>query len=407
MTVKSERVEFPGATGAMLAARLDRPLAPARACAVFAHCFTCSKDIFAASRIARALAERGIAVLRFDFTGLGSSEGEFANTDFSSNVEDLVAAADFLRETYQAPRILVGHSLGGAAVIAAAPRIPEVAAVATINAPFDPDHVRHLLRDAVERIEAEGETEVTIAGRTFRIGKQFLDDIASQRMTDILGRLGRALLVFHAPRDQYVGIENASEIFRHAKHPKSFVSLDDADHLLSHHADAVYVAEVLTAWSSRYATHEQKRPEPRAAAGEVVVEETGEGTFPQVIAAGPHRLRADEPESFGGFETGPSPYGLVLAGLGSCTNMTVRLYAERKGWPLERIATRLEHDRMHAEDCTDCETKEGKIDVITREITLDGPLSDEQRKALMGIADRCPVHRTLTHEVRVRSHLKE
>ncbi|MBL29523.1 MAG: osmotically inducible protein C [Rhodospirillaceae bacterium] len=408
MTIKTERLEFRGATGATLAARLDRPMVPPRAYALFAHCFTCSKDLFAVSRIAEGLAAEGIAVLRFDFTGLGSSEGEFANTDFSSNVGDLIAAADFLRSEYAAPEILVGHSFGGTAVLAAAQAIPEAKAVATIGAPFDPGHVRHLLKDSIAEIERTGRAEVELAGRSFRIEKGFLDDIAEQRMGERLAKLGKALLVFHAPLDDQVGIENATEIFSHARHPKSFVSLDGADHLLTDRADAVYVAGVLAAWSARYVPLRQSDwPEPKAAPDEVVVAETREGTFPQVIAAGPHRLRADEPESYGGFDSGPTPYGLLLAGLGACTSMTMRLYANRKEWPVERFSVRLRHENIHAEDCEDCESREGMVALIEREITIEGDLDDEQRASLMRIADRCPVHRTLTHEIRIRTHLAE
>lgn len=401
MPIRTERVEFPGAHGLTLAARLDRPTAPPRAYALFAHCFTCSKDIFAASRIAQALADCGIATLRFDFTGLGHSEGEFANTNFSSNIEDLVAAADFMRATYEAPKILVGHSLGGAAVLAAAAKVPEAQAVATIGAPADPGHVAHLVSDARDEIETEGEAEVTIAGRAFRIQKQFLEDIEGHRLSESIGALKKALLVFHAPRDQTVGIENAGDIFAAAKHPKSFVTLDTADHLLSKKADAVYVGAVLSAWAERYVETPPAYALPDTPDGEVAVAETGEGRFPQIIAVGSHRLRADEPESVGGFDSGPTPYDLLLAGLGACTSMTMRMYADRKKIPLERAIVRLKHDKIHAEDCAECETKEGKIDRIERRIALEGDLSEQDRAALLRIADRCPVHRTLHSEVQI------
>ncbi|MDJ0945918.1 MAG: bifunctional alpha/beta hydrolase/OsmC family protein [Kiloniellales bacterium] len=401
----SEKVTFAGAQGDQLAARLDLPEGEPKAYALFAHCFTCTKDIFAASRIAAALAAQGIGVLRFDFTGLGHSEGEFANTNFSSNVADLIEAADFLRETRQAPKIIVGHSLGGAAVLAAAPRIPEAVAVVTIGAPSAPAHVQHLFHGALEQIEAEGEAEVEIAGRPFRVKRQFLEDISQQRLSEALGRLKKALLVFHAPRDQTVGIENAGEIFAAAKHPKSFISLDDADHLLSRKADAVYVAEVLSAWAGRYldgaAPAASLAPEPPAAEGAVVVSETGEGPFAQRIAAGRHVLRADEPPAVGGRNSGPTPYDLLLAALGACTSMTLRMYAGRKKWPLEKVSVALRHEKIHAQDCADCETKEGRVDRIEREIAITGPLDAEQRQRLLEIADRCPVHRTLESEVKV------
>jgi putative redox protein len=322
-------------------------------------------------------------------------------------VADLVAAADYLRENHEAPRILVGHSLGGAAVIAAAPRVPEAQAVATVGAPADPAHVAHLLAEAKPEIEARGEAEVVLAGRSFRIQKHFLDDIAGQNLHEILGSLRKALLVFHAPRDETVGIDNAGEIFAAAKHPKSFVSLDDADHLLSRKADAVYVGAVLAAWASRYVDGMTSPAEamPQAEPGTVVVAETGGGRFANVINAGGHTLRADEPVSVGGSDTGPGPYDLLLAGLGACTSMTLRMYAERKGWPLERVAVRLSHDKIHAADCAECETREGKIDRIERTLELTGDLDAEQRQRLLEIADKCPVHRTLESENLIEARL--
>ncbi len=409
MTGGSEKVTFTGALGDQLAARLDLPEGEPKAYALFAHCFTCTKDIFAASRIAAALADRGIGVLRFDFTGLGHSEGEFANTNFSSNVADLIQAADFLRETRQAPKIIVGHSLGGAAVLAAAPKIPEAVAVVTIGAPSAPAHVKHLFQGALDQIAAKGEAEVEIAGRPFRVKQQFLEDISQQHLSAALGQLRKALLVFHAPRDQTVGIENASEIFAAAKHPKSFISLDDADHLLSRKSDAIYVAEVLSAWVGRYLDGgvEAAATEPAAAEGTVVVTETGDGPFAQRITAGRHVLSADEPPSVGGNNTGPTPYDLLLAGLGACTSMTLRMYAGRKKLPLERVSVALRHEKIHAQDCADCETAEGRVDRIEREITVTGALDAEQRQRLLEIADKCPVHRTLENEVKVVTALAD
>jgi uncharacterized OsmC-like protein/alpha-beta hydrolase superfamily lysophospholipase len=406
MSFTSEKFSFAGADGQLLAARFEQPRGPRHAVALFAHCFTCTKDIYAASRIAGGLAARGIAVLRFDFTGLGHSEGEFANTNFSSNVDDLVAAADHLREAYEAPKIIIGHSLGGAAVLAAAGRIPEAAAVATIGAPAEPAHVQHLFQDARPEIEAKGEAEVKLAGRTFTIKKQFLDDIAATRLEAAIAGLRKALLVFHAPRDATVGIDNAARIFTAAKHPKSFVSLDDADHLLSRHEDAAYLAEVLAAWAGRYLDRKEREP-LKAKPGSVVVQEAGKGKFAQRIAAGPHQLRADEPESFGGNDSGPGPYDLLLAGLGACTSITLRLYADRKAWPLSRVTVNLAHDKIHAEDCAECETKSGRLDRITRRLSLEGELDDAQRARLLEIADKCPVHRTLESEVVITTDLED
>jgi putative redox protein len=393
----TERLDFVGSGGEKLAARLDRPIGVERGTALFAHCFTCSKDLAAASRISRALAERGFAVLRFDFTGLGHSEGEFANTNFSSNVEDLVHAAEALRARGTPPGLLIGHSLGGAAVLAAAGRIPEVRAVATLGAPADPSHVEKLFTHAREQIEREGQAEVDLAGRRFTIRRQLLVDLESQRLADSIAGLRRALLVMHAPLDDTVGIENASRIFQAARHPKSFVSLDGADHLLTRKQDAEYAAEVLSAWAGRFlATPEAG---PSAAGDEVVVREVEPSRFAQDIAVGAHALRADEPRSLGGDDTGPTPYGLLLAALGACTAMTVRLYARRKQWPLEGVEVRLRHDKIHAADCAECETQAAKIDRIEKGIVLQGELSDEQRERLLEIADRCPVHRTLQSEV--------
>ncbi|MBB3065522.1 bifunctional alpha/beta hydrolase/OsmC family protein [Limibacillus halophilus] len=408
MAAKSEKVVFTGAEGQNLAARLDSPQGEPLGYALFAHCFTCSKDIFAASRIARGLAEQGIAVLRFDFTGLGASDGEFANTNFSSNIQDLLSAVAFLRRDYQAPALLVGHSLGGAAVLAAAGDVPECRAVATIGAPADPAHVAHNFGASQEEIERVGEAEVTLAGRKFTIKKQFLDDIASQRLENRISELKRALLIFHAPLDNTVGIDNASRIFIAAKHPKSFVSLDQADHLLSRHEDAAYVAQVLSAWAGRYiaASTTEARTRVESTEGTVVVRSSGAGRFTQDIEIGKHRLIADEPTSVsGGLDRGPSPYDLLLAGLGACTSMTLRLYAEHKKLSLDKVAVRLQHSKVHAADCADCETKDGKIDLVAREITITGDLTDAERQRLLEIADRCPVHRTLESEIKIKTAL--
>lgn len=404
----SQKVEFEGSQGGLLAARLELPDGPPRAYALFAHCFTCSKDIFAAARIAGALAETGIAVLRFDFTGLGASEGDFANTNFTSNVDDLLRAADYLRAEHDAPAILIGHSLGGAAVLAAAGKLDYVKAVATIGAPADPGHVAHLLTDARPEIEAKGEAEVVLAGRKFRIQKQFLEDIEGQKLANAIGSLKKALLVFHAPRDETVGIENAGLIFQAAKHPKSFVSLDGADHLLSRREDARYVASVLAAWAARYVPglSEERAGRDETAHEGVIVKETGNGSFQQEVIAGSHRLLADEPASVGGTDTGPTPYGLLLAALGACTSMTIRMYADRKKWPLTHVSVSLRHDKVHAADCADCETRDGKVDEISREIDLIGDLDDEQRARLMEISEKCPVHRTLHSEIKIRTRPK-
>jgi uncharacterized OsmC-like protein/alpha/beta superfamily hydrolase len=400
----AEKFDFPNAQGQTLAASLDRPEGPVRAVALFAHCFTCGKDNKAARRIAEGLKLHGIAVLRFDFTGLGASEGEFANTTFSSNVDDLVAAADHLRQKLAAPAILIGHSLGGAAVLAAAHRVAEARAVVTIGAPADPAHVTGLLKDRVADIALQGEAEVTLGGRQFKVRRAFLDDIAEQTLTARIANLHKALLVFHSPTDDTVGIDNASHIFLAAKHPKSFISLSGADHLLSRLGDAAYVAGVIAAWAERYLDMAaDSQPSDDTADGSVLVRETRRGKFQQEVIVGRHRLLADEPVSSGGMDSGLGPYDFLLAGLGACTSMTLRLYADRKQLPLQQTSVRLRHNKIHAADCADCETKEGMLDRIELAITLDGELNAEQRASLMEIADKCPVHRTLESEIDIRT----
>lgn len=395
---ETQIVRFESATGDALVARLHEPPGAVRAFALFAHCFTCSKDLHAPVRVSAALAIRGIATLRFDFTGLGESEGDFAETGFSSNIADVVAAAGWLREHRQAPRLLIGHSLGGAAVLAAAREIPESVAVATIGAPFDPAHVKKHIRD-LDRVERDGEGEVDIGGRPFRIRRRFLEDLERHDMSE-LERLGRALLIFHAPQDNIVGIDNARQIYEAARHPKSFVTLDGADHLLRARADAEYVADVMSSWASRYLPKDAEATPP--AKGEVRVTGGPHG-LQQLVEADVHRLWADEPVDMGGAATGPDPYALLLASLGACTSMTLRLYADRKGWPLRAVTVNLAHERVHAKDCEDCASTSGRVAVLTRRIRLDGDLDEAQRARLLEIADRCPVHRTLEGEVKIRT----
>src|SRR5262249_10219611 len=359
------------------------------------------KEVEGASRVAEGLAAVGIGVLRFDFTGLGASEGEFANTTFSSNVADLVAAAAALRRDRRAPAILIGHSLGGAAVLAAASEVPEARAVVTIAAPADPRHVTGLFRDRLDEIGERGEGEVTLAGRALRHRRAFVDDIAEQNLKQKVATLRKALLIFQSPTDEVVGIDNASMIFSAAKHPKSFVSLAGADHLLSRRSDAAYVANVIAAWAKRYLDLPEPRPQLAPASG-VLVQETGRG-LQQEVTTGRHRLIADEPVEAGGLDSGPGPYDFLLTALGACTSMTLRIYAPPKRLPLDRVTVWLTHDRIHAADCESCETKEGKVDRIERVITLTGALDDAQRARLLEIADKCPVHRTLTSEVDIRT----
>ncbi|NNF04736.1 MAG: alpha/beta fold hydrolase [Rhodothermales bacterium] len=407
--MRSRSVSFRNANGDALAARLDVP-ADGRpvSYALFAHCFTCTSSLAAVRRLSRALTDRGIAVLSFDFTGLGDSEGEFERTDFSSNISDLHAAADYLSLNYEAPSILVGHSLGGTAVLHAAAGLEGVRAVCTIGAPFDPEHVRHLISDEEDEIERTGRAEVRIGGRPFTIRKEFLEDIEAADSRSIVGDLDAALLVMHAPGDSIVDIGNAQEIFEAARHPRSFVSLDTADHLLTEDGDALYAGAVLAAWAGRYLEVDRRdRPSIDSGHHRAVAEIGREHYLTEIIASG-HTILADEPERVGGTNEGPSPYDLLLAALGSCTAITVRMYADRKGWDLERVRVNLDHQKVHAEDC-DCDAPEdiSKVDVIEREVVFDGDLSEEQRARLNEIANKCPVHRTLEGHIVVKSELVE
>lgn len=403
MTATSVKSEFNGHSGATLAARLDVPSGQVRAYALFAHCFTCTKDILAAKRIAAELSRAGIAVLRFDFTGLGSSEGEFASTNFSSNVADLMSAVEYLRANFEAPSILIGHSLGGAAVLAVAGDIPEVKAVATIGAPADVAHILHNFGSKIEEIEQKGEASVTLAERSFTIQKQFLEDVRESVLTERIANMRKALMVLHSPIDQTVGIENAATIFGAAMHPKSFVSLDTADHLVSKARDAAYAASIIASWASRYIAEDA--PQGMTDSEAVRVSETGEGKFQNTVHAGKHRLFADEPVSVGGLDSGPSPYDFLSAALGACTSMTLRMYADRKKAELGRITVEVSHARIHAADCIECteeqQAKGGRVDRFERAISIDGPVSEELRGKIEEIAGKCPVHRTLEASSRI------
>ena len=390
----TERITFPGHSGDMLAARLDLPDGPVLATALFAHCFTCGKDIPAARRIASRLASMGFAVLRFDFTGLGHSDGEFANTTFTSNVEDLVAACAYLSARDMTPSILIGHSLGGAAVLKAGSQMDDIKAVVTLGAPFDPEHVTHNFGDALPEIIEKGVAQVDLGGRPFQIGRKFVEDVAAGQLTPAIDTLNAALLVMHAPRDAIVSIDNASQIFLAAKHPKSFVTLDQADHLITRASDAEYAADVIAAWVRRYVALNPPAPPPGAPEGIVRITEADPDGFLQDVTSGQtHHILADEPEAYGGTNRGLTPYGLVSAGLGACTSMTIRMYARRKGWPLTNVSVDISHNKVHAQDAETAVNN--RVDQFERRIKLDGPLDAEQRNKLLEIADKCPVHRTL------------
>lgn len=402
-----KNVTFKNADSQELSAVLDLPVGTPRAYALFAHCFTCSKNLKAVANIATALVRSGIAVLRFDFTGLGQSEGEFADTNFSSNVSDLVAAAEFLASSYEGPALLIGHSLGGTAVLQAAGSIGSARAVVTIGSPSQPSHVAAMLEGNREEIEAAGQAEVRLGGRPFLIKKQFLDDLSSQDLSVEVPKMRKALLILHAPLDDVVEIDNASELFVQAKHPKSFVSLDNADHLLSNERDSHYAGEVIGAWASRYLPAQPSEAVSLPLAGQDTIARTGSGGFRTDIVSSGHALIADEPASVGGTELGPSPYDLLSAALASCTTMTLQMYARHKKIDLQAATVLVSHNKVHAKDCIDCETVAGKIDEFARVLTLDGDMTPAQRERMVEIADRCPVHRTLHSEVKVRTRLSE
>lgn len=394
--MKTKKLHFHNAQGYALSARLESPSADPKAYAIFAHCFSCSKDLGSAVAISRALTRQGIAVLRFDFTGLGQSEGDFADSNFSSNVGDLLAAAEFLAEHYRAPQLLVGHSLGGAAVLQAAKHISSCRAVVTLAAPSEPDHVRKLLQDDEETIRAQGEATVSIAGRPFKIKKQLLDDLEQSSMHEHIHNLHKALLILHSPIDNIVSIDNAATIFKAAKHPKSFVSLDNADHLLSQAPQARYAAQVIAAWAGRYLEDESQAPEhdPKA-----VLVRTEEGYYSDVYARG-HHLLADEPEDVGGSDSGPTPFEYLAAALGACTSITMRMYADRKEWPMEAVEVQVRYRKVPRED------GQGKRDRLERKLRIFGTdLDDDQRERLTEIANRCPVHRAIEADIEVVTEL--
>ncbi|MEQ8907392.1 alpha/beta fold hydrolase [Ekhidna sp.] len=390
--MRFKKVSFKNSDGQELSGKIDFPLiGKPKAFVLFAHCFTCSKNLKSVEHISQAFTQQGMAVLRFDFTGLGQSKGDFADTNFSSNLSDLEDAYEFLAENYEAPQIMVGHSLGGAAVLHVAGALDKVKAVATIGAPSTPDHVAHLLDSGKEDLEEKGEAEVNIGGRKFKMKKQFLDDIESKKSDEVIKNLAKSLLILHSPQDQIVGINNAQEIYQEAMHPKSFITLDGADHLMMKEADAKYAGAMIASWSSRYIDVKDQEEAPE---GEVWTR-VGEKGFTTEVIAGRHQLIADEPPSVGGADEGPTPYGYLLSGLGACTAMTLRMYADHKKIDLQEVEVKLTHDKIHQQDGENSESSKGKIDQIKRKIKLTGDLTDDQRKRLIEIADRCPVHKTL------------
>ncbi len=401
----AEKIHFFNRNGVSISGALHRPrIETTKAYALFAHCFTCSKNINAAVNIAKALSHQGICTLRFDFTGIGDSEGKFADTTFSSNVQDLIDAAAFLGLEYEPPEIIIGHSLGGTTALAAAAHIDSIKAVATLGAPASPEHVLHHLHKNMHEIETAGQAEVNLAGRTFTFKQEFVDDTRNYELN--ISDINKPLMVMHSPIDSTVSIDEAAKIYGQAKHPKNFVSLDKADHLLSNAADSIYASNVLAAWCSRYLSkNPENNPEKNLEDGSVLVSGAANDNFLNHINAGGHSLVADEPKAFGGEELGPTPYQYLSTALGTCTSMTLNMYARRKAWPVENVHVKVSHDKVHAQDCIDCESGTTKIDKFTREISIDGDLSKEQKQRLLEIADRCPVHKTLERSATVETRL--
>ena len=402
--MKSQKFSFTNKNGYELSAQIDFPVdQKPLAYAIFAHCFTCSKNLLAIKHISRGLTSKGIAVLLFDFTGLGGSEGEFESTTFTSNIQDIFAAADFLTENYESPKIIIGHSLGGAAALFAGSQLDCIEAVVTIGAPFDPYHVTKLLSEKIDDIKETGKATVNIGSRPFTIAKGFIDDLENHEPEKVAKELRKALLILHSPQDTIVGIENAAKIYSAAIHPKSFISLDGADHLLSKRADSTYAGNMIAAWVEKYLNPDQKK-EVLKSQSKVVVK-TEKDSYTTEIKAGNHHFLADEPEDAGGNDLGPTPYDLLSSSLGACTSMTLHMYAKRKGWDLQEVKVHVEHNKDHAQDCATCEKSSAKIDHFIRKIEMIGDLDDNQKQRLMEITDKCPVHRTLHSDVKVITKL--
>lgn len=395
-----QKVKFQNKEGQNLVGRLELPAnQEPHNYVIFAHCFTCNKNLSAVKNIGKSLTSNGFGVLRFDFTGLGESEGDFADTNFSGNVADLVVAAEYLKDNYKAPSLIIGHSLGGAAAIFAASEIPYIQAVATVGAPSNPEHVTHLLKSGIDEIQTSGKAIVNLSGRDFTIKKQFIDDLQNKSLPDVANKLRKPLLVMHSPQDDTVGIKNAEEIYIAARHPKSFVSLDGADHLLMNKRDSIYTGEVISGWAKRYV--DIPEASTLKTSHQVIASLNAEDGFTTAMKVGNHHLTADEPTSFGGNDFGPSPYELVSAGLSACTVMTIQMYAKRKGWPLENVEVHTSYGKSHAQDCDDCETNSAKIDTFNRDIRFKGDLDEKQIDRLLQIADKCPVHKTLHSDTQI------
>jgi putative redox protein len=403
--MKKEKVTFPGSQGGELSGHLNLPAdQKAHTYVVFAHCFTCNKNFNAVKNIALGLTQYGFAVLSFDFTGLGASEGDFSDTNFSSNLEDLLAACDFLSQNYKAPELLVGHSLGGAAVLLAAGKIKSVKAVATIGAPSHPDHVLHLIKDKIEDVKEKGVAEVNIGGRPFKIKSQFIDDLKKDNESKGLENLRKAVMILHSPQDKIVDISNAKDIYLKAHHPKSFVSLDGADHLLQNAKDSIYAGQIIAVWADRYLENtEDSELETDAQTVAAIGGEEDQLTT-QIVTEG-HHIIADEPEDIGGNNYGPTPYGLLTSSLAACTAITLRMYANHKKWPVEEVLVHVNHEQRHDKDVK-AGKDDAKISFFDREIEIKGDLTKDQIEKMISIANRCPVHQTLESEIKVETKYK-
>ncbi|WP_296703247.1 bifunctional alpha/beta hydrolase/OsmC family protein [Algoriphagus sp.] len=402
------KLTFRNRKGLDLAAHLYIPLDQnPRFYAVFAHCFTCSQNFSAVRRISTSLSQQGIAVLSFDFTGLGRSDGEFEESTFSSNISDLLDASDFLERNYESPKMMVGHSLGGAAVMYASFDLPKVEAVITIGAPAFPGHIKKLFKESISKIKEMGSAEVVIGGRPFRVSKQFLEDLEQKPLENMLKKLNKSLLIMHSPQDEIVDIQNAAELYNAAKHPKSFISLDGSDHMVSKETDSEYVGEVIASWSKRYVSLEKTTENLYDTEGnQVKVRLSGPG-FTTEIKTPHHHMIADEPLEVGGDNLGPNPYDFLMASLGSCTAMTLKMYADRKKWKLNEVTVFLNHDKVHLNDSKNPSEKESKVSRFTRLINLEGALDEDQRQRLLEISHRCPVHRTLEEDIVIQTLLKK
>lgn len=402
--MKSNKVNFNNHNDEELSGILDLPVdKKVHTYAIFAHCFTCNKNLKAIKNISSGLTSNGFGVLRFDFTGLGQSKGEFEDTNFSHNVDDLMAAHNFLNKNHKTPKLIIGHSLGGTAALFAAHQADSIRAVVTIGSPFQPEHVSKLIESKEEQIKKEGKAEVNLGGRNFTIKKDFYEDIRKNKIDDFIGDLKKPFLIFHSPQDKIVGVKNAEMLYKHAHHPKSFVSLDGADHLLSNSNDSSYIGEVIASWAKRYLEIDGKRIDLKSDHG-VIASLNSQDDFTTDMALGSHKMLADEPENFGGKNLGPNPYEFLSAALASCTAMTIQMYAKRKKWPLKNVEVHINHKKDHCEDCENLD-KKSKIDILQRQLTLEGDLDEKQRKRLLEIADKCPVHKTLHSDIEVKTSL--